>query len=309
MGIEEEQYKTILDNLSDGVYFVDRERRINYWNNGAERITGFKQGRIIGKRCMDNILNHVTENGTLLCLNGCPLHATMQDGHPREAEVYLHHADGHRVPVLVRTSPIRNEAGEIVGAVESFSDNTALLHTRKKVSRLEQTVLLDPLTGIGNRRFIEMRMQSALSEFQQHRIPLATLFIDIDHFKDVNDRQGHTIGDRVLCMIADTLQINIRKDDTVARWGGEEFVVLLAGVDREDAVNAAEKLRVLIETSTLPLGSQEVRVSVSIGVATARFEDDQASLLRRADQNMYQSKLAGRNRVSGDPPPQDPIPS
>jgi diguanylate cyclase (GGDEF)-like protein/PAS domain S-box-containing protein len=309
MSIEEDHYKTILDNLYDGVYFVDLERRINYWNKGAERITGFKQGRILGRRCMDNILNHVTENGTMLCLHGCPLHATMQDGNPREAEVYLHHADGHRVPVLVRTSPIRNENGEIIGAVESFSDNTALMRTRRKVSRLEQTIMLDPLTGIGNRRFIKMRMQSALSEFQQHRIPLASLFIDIDHFKDVNDRFGHNIGDRVLCMIADTIQINIRQDDTVARWGGEEFIVLLAGVDLERAVNAADKLRVLIENSTLTLGESEVRVSVSIGVAMARFEDDQVSLLRRADQNMYQSKLAGRNRVSGDPPPQEQEPS
>jgi diguanylate cyclase (GGDEF)-like protein/PAS domain S-box-containing protein len=302
MSIEEDQYKTILDNLYDGVYFVDRERRINYWNNGAQRITGFKRENIIGKRCMDNVLNHVTENGTLLCLHGCPLHATMEDGNPREAEVFLHHADGHRIPVLLRTSPIRDESGAIVGAVESFSDNTALLRTRRRVSRLEQTILLDPLTGIGNRRFIEMRLQSALSEYQQHRIPLAALFIDIDHFKNVNDKFGHNTGDRVLRMIADTIRINIRLDDTVARWGGEEFVVLLAGVDREGAINVAEKLRLLIENSQLQPGTEIVKVCVSIGVAMARFEDDQASLLRRADQNMYQSKLAGRNRVSGDPP-------
>jgi len=303
MSNEEDQYKTILDNLYDGVYFVDPERRINYWNKGAERITGFKGDQIIGKRCMDNVLNHVTENGTLLCLHGCPLHATMQDGNPREAEVYLHHADGHRVPVLIRTSPIRNDAGEIIGAVESFSDNSALLRTRRRVFRLEQTVLLDPLTGIGNRRFIEMRLQSALSEFQQHRIPLGALFIDIDHFKDVNDRYGHNTGDRVLRMIADTIQINIRQDDTVARWGGEEFVVLLAGVDLQGAVKTADKLRTLIENSQFPLGAEQVHVTVSIGVAMARFEDDQVSFLRRADQNMYQSKLAGRNRISSDPPP------
>jgi len=304
---EEEQFKTILDNLYDGVYFVDRERRINYWNKGAERITGFKPGAVVGRFCMDNILNHVTENGTQLCLNGCPLLATMEDGSPREAEVFLHHADGHRLPILVRTSPIRGANGEIVGAVETFSDNSTLLRTRRKVSRLERTVLRDPLTDIGNRRFLETRLQSALYEFQQHRVPFGALFIDIDHFKQINDRFGHETGDRVLHMIAETIHSNIRADDTVGRWGGEEFVALLGSVDRQTALEVAEKLRILVDASHLTVDGQQVHVTVSAGVTLARFEDDQESLVDRADRLMYQSKLAGRNRVTGDPPPLEPL--
>jgi len=298
---DENRYKDILDNLYDGVYFVDRQRRITYWNKGAERISGYKASQILGKRCLDNILNHVSEHGVQLCLYGCPLHATMDDGKPREAEVYLHHADGHRIPVLVRTSPILDAEGEIIGAVESFSDNSSLLTTRRRVTRLEQTVLLDPLTGIGNRRFIDIRIQSAFFEYQQHRIPFGVLFMDIDDFKTVNDRYGHEIGDRALQLVASTLKHNLRGDDAVSRWGGEEFIALLAGVSRDGLLNAAEKLRALVENSPVLVSKKAIPLTISVGATMLRLEDDPTSLLRRVDQYMYASKNNGRNRVTIDP--------
>ena len=292
--------KEVLDNLYDGIYFVDPERRITYWNKGAERITGYPAARVMGRFCRDNILNHVTESGMQLCLNGCPLQATIADGKPREAEVYLHHADGHRVPVLVRTSPIHDERGGIIGGVETFSDNTLLLNVRRHARNLEQTVLLDPLTCVGNRRHIEMKLRAVLTEQKQYRLPVGLLFIDIDHFKLVNDETGHTLGDQVLRMVARTLQRNVRNDDTLARWGGEEFVALLPGIDHKGLEAVAEKLRALVENSHLTVGGKELGVTISIGATLARLDDTPESFVQRADQNMYKSKLAGRNRITSD---------
>ncbi len=130
--------KEILDNLYDCVYVVDPERRITYWNKGAERISDYPASRVTGSFCYENLLNHVTENGIQLCHDGCPLQATISDGKPCKAEVNLHSVDGHRVPVQVRTSPIQNASGEIIGAVESFSDNTSLMTARRHVSKLEK---------------------------------------------------------------------------------------------------------------------------------------------------------------------------
>src|SRR5512138_2173073 len=130
---EKNFYKNVIDNLYDGVYFVDRDRRITYWNKGAERITGYTAEHSIGRRCRDNLLNHVTANGIPLCQEHCPLAAVMEDGQEREAEVFLHHADGYRVPVLVRGAPLRDESGNIIGAVESFSNNASLMDTRRKL--------------------------------------------------------------------------------------------------------------------------------------------------------------------------------
>ena len=106
-------YKEIIDNLYDGVYFVDRDRVITYWNKGAERITGYSAKQAVGRACRDNLLNHVTANGVELCKNNCPMAAVMEDGNPREAEVYLHHKDGHRVPIIVRATVLRDDAGKV----------------------------------------------------------------------------------------------------------------------------------------------------------------------------------------------------
>lgn len=118
-------HRDILDQMYDGVYLVDTSRSILYWNQGAERISGFRADEVLGKRCSDNILMHVTDDGTNLCLNGCPLAATMEDGQLRESEIYLHHKEGHRVPVLVRTAPLRDAGGKTIGGAEVFSDNHA----------------------------------------------------------------------------------------------------------------------------------------------------------------------------------------
>jgi diguanylate cyclase (GGDEF)-like protein/PAS domain S-box-containing protein len=294
------EFKEILDNLYDGVYLVDRERQILYWNKSAERISGFSAKQVIGHRCMENILNHVTENGIQLCLNGCPLHATIQDGKRRQAEVYLHHADGHRIPVLVRTSPIRDKDGNIIGAVENFSDNASLLSTRRRIGRLEQAAFIDPGTGIGNRRLLELKLSSAFGETRHNRIPHGILFLDIDYFKQVNDIHGHDIGDRVLEMVAKTIQNNVRVEDTVARWGGEEFFVILRGISRKGLLNSAEKLRHLIAESFVDIGTKEIHVTVSIGASMLRANDTLKSLFKRIDRNLFRSKNSGRNRVSGD---------
>jgi diguanylate cyclase (GGDEF)-like protein/PAS domain S-box-containing protein len=301
MSDDDPGFKDILDNLYDGVYFVDQERRITYWNKGAERITGYSAEQVVGHRCMDDLLNHVTEAGILLCLNGCPLHATISDGTLREAEVYLHHKDGHRLPVMVRTSPIRNNKGEIIGAVETFSDNSHLSSMRSQLRRLEDITLLDSLTGIGNRSFMEQRLHMALLEYQHHRSSFGILFMDLDHFKLVNDTHGHEIGDRVLRMVTTTLQRNLRNEDVIARWGGEEFVALIARINETSLRNMAEKLRSLIEQSSLWLNGKNIGVTISIGATLIQPEDSTIqSMINRADQNMYRSKKAGTNRVTTD---------
>lgn len=293
-----EFYKTLLDNLYDGVYFVDLKRRITYWNQGAERLTGYPPKDVVGKSCSDNILNHCTEDGCELCISACPLVHTMNTGQLREAEVFLRHADGHRVPVLVRVSPIFNELQQIIGAVEIFSNNTRAWRARRKIDVLEQKVFLDPLTQLGNRRYLEIHFPSALADASGETTHQGLLLMDIDHFKRVNDQHGHNIGDRALKMVADTLRSNLRDSDIVVRWGGEEFVVLLRDVVAAETKAVAEKLRALIERSHLTIGESLLRVTVSVGATLLRPDDTLESAIQRADTLMYQSKSGGRNRVS-----------
>lgn len=290
----------ILDSLFDGVYFVDVNRRITYWNNGAERITGYSRVNVIGSCCADNLLRHIDGNGNELCLTGCPLSATIQDGKAREANVFLHHALGHRVPVSVRTSPVRDDSGQIVGAVEIFSDNSSSLQLLHEFEKLKHDVYLDPLTAVGNRRYGEMSLATRMFDLHSHGVPCGVLFMDIDHFKRCNDRFGHKIGDDVLVMVARSISVSLRKMDVAARWGGEEFIVILPGTTREIVMSVSERIRILIENSFIFVGDDKVSVTISIGAAMSRTDDTVESIVSRADRMMYISKSAGRNRVTED---------
>jgi diguanylate cyclase (GGDEF)-like protein/PAS domain S-box-containing protein len=299
MPTEQDFYKNIIDNLYDGVYFVDHDRTITFWNKGAERITGYSAEQVIGRRCRDNLLNHVTANGVQLCQDHCPLAAVMQDGRPREVEVYLHHADGHRVPVMVRATALRDENGDIMGAVESFSNNSTVINTRRRLSELHEMARTDSLTRIGNRQHVEGRIRAVLAEFENRQSMAGLLFMDIDHFKKINDTYGHDTGDLALCMVANTLRLALRATDTIGRWGGEEFVTILYDISNEAMLYAAaEKVRRLIEASSLEIGGQNLTVTVSIGATLLYSNDTPASLIRRADELMYRSKQAAGNRVT-----------
>jgi diguanylate cyclase (GGDEF)-like protein/PAS domain S-box-containing protein len=293
-------HKYILDNLYDGVYAVTPERKIIYWNNGAERISGYNCSEVIGKRCMDNILIHVDGQGLNLCQTQCPLSQAMTDGKLREHEVFLHHKDGHRVPVLLRVLPLRGRDDEIVGGVEIFSDNTSRMMLRHKIDELERSNMLDKLTNVSSREHLEMQIASELSRMRRYGWPFAILFIDIDNFKHVNDTYGHEMGDKVLKMVASTMSSSSRHSDVVGRWGGEEFIAILVNVTPEQIHDIAERYRILVEQSRLFTESTIVQVTVSIGSTTALPTDTIGDLIGRADKMMYESKLAGRNRVTVD---------
>jgi diguanylate cyclase (GGDEF)-like protein/PAS domain S-box-containing protein len=289
-------YRELLDNVGDGLYFTDGERRISYWNKEAERITGYRSEEVLGRRCMDNLLMHVDSTGTLLCFEGCPLRETIADGQSRQVEVFLRHKRGHRVPVFVRASPIRDETGAIVGAVETFSDNSAKSRMEERVAELEKLALLDSLTGLANRRYVESQILARLEELRRNGWPFGLLFIDIDHFKQVNDRFGHEVGDQVLRMVGQTLDASSRYFDLAARWGGEEFLVLLGNTEKPLLPDIGERFRTLVERSSMT-GSEPVRVTISVGGTVGHAEDTVETIVRRADQKLYEAKASGRNRV------------
>ena len=280
-------YRDLVDNMSDGVYFVDRTRTITYWSRGAERLTGYHASEVVGRRCRDDILNHVDECGTELCGAGCPLKATIRDGRCRDAHVFMHHADGHRQPVWVRAAPLRDPAGEISGAVELFSDDTAVTTARARVLEMEQLALTDPLTGLGNRRYLDAQLSSRLDEWTRYGWSFGVLIADIDLFKRVNDSYGHDAGDQALAMVARTLAFGLRGSDVVTRYGGEEFVVVLAHADPAGLASTAERLRMLVAASRLVVARQPIEVTVSLGGTLVAPGDNAEILLHRADTSLY----------------------
>jgi diguanylate cyclase (GGDEF)-like protein/PAS domain S-box-containing protein len=288
----------ILSSLNEGVYITDKNRIISYWNDASERITGFSSQEVVGKSCSANILIHVNAEGQSLCLSGCPLAQTIQDTIPRENDVFLHHKSGHRVPVNVRTSVILNNKGEVSHAIELFTDISNKNITEMRIKELERIALLDQLTKLANRHYIESEISRKLKDFRKYSIPLGILFFDIDHFKSVNDTYGHDVGDQILKLTADTLHANAGPFDIFGRWGGEEFMGLIQNVDKQALISIGNKLRIQIENSFIEIDNKPISITISIGATIIRENDTAETIIKRADKLMYESKDTGRNRLT-----------
>ncbi len=165
---------------------------------------------------------------------------------------------------------------------------------------------MDGLTGLMNRRAFLVAMQSELPRCDRHAYPLAFLLLDVDHFKSINDRGGHAVGDRVLAALGATLKREMRVSDVVARWGGEEFVVALTSTDATGGRIAAERLRRFVEVMDVRSETGEhIPVTVSVGLAARAAGESVDSVVDRADRAMYSAKATGRNRVAE--PGSDPL--
>lgn len=290
----------LLDAMTQGMYVVDPNRSITFWNAAATRITGYSEPEAIGRFCGDGMLNHVDESGASLCGSRCPLRGTIADGRTRSIRVYLHHREGHLVPVNVVASALRDDAGEIIGAVETFTDDSAMNSALHRLHQAERRAATDALTGIGNRRHLEECLERRLEEWETRRRTFGALMIDVDHFKAVNDSAGHAAGDAVLRTIARSLTHATRGDDDVARFGGEEFVVLTEAAGTDQLLALAARIRMVIAQGRYP-GLGELRVTASIGAALVHDGDSSETLLARADQALLAAKAGGRDAVVAAP--------
>lgn len=287
----------LLNDLFEGVYLVDKDRRIIFWNHGAERITGFSASEILNRNCRDNLLNHVDGQGKQLCLNGCPLHETLKDGKLRSEQIYLHHKKGHRVCVDIKIRPLMID-DEIVGASEVFSYAESADCNEIDFNEMERLALYDQLTQLPNRRYIDSYLDNQIRDFQTLGIPFGVFMLDLDLFKNVNDTYGHNVGDLVLQMVAGTLRGSMRKNDFIGRWGGEEFVAILRNVNADELRIIAEKVCKIVEQSGLTHGKDSIRVTISIGATMVAPSDSAYTIIQRADDALYTSKREGRNCVT-----------
>lgn len=306
--MQEHFHIDVLDRIDEGVYFVDRSRRITYWNRGAAEITGFGPEDALGRRCSGGMLRHVDDTGRLLCTNSCPLLAVMADGVTREADVFLHHKGGHRVPVRVRASAIRDDSGQVIGSIETFHERDAA-SGRGTASAGQPDGLTDALTGLSNRRMGRAQLESVLALVADDLTSLGLLVVDID--PPGPERSG-TPGagaaggdfaaaqtpDEVVVMVGRSLAAGLASGDLPVRWRGGQFLVLLPGASRESLLASAQRLRMLVAGSWLDLPGGRSRTTVSIGAALAEAGENATDLLERASRLRNLARAAGGDLVS-----------
>jgi diguanylate cyclase (GGDEF)-like protein/PAS domain S-box-containing protein len=277
------------------VYFTDRNRRIVFWNSGAERITGYLRQEVVGRCCRDNILMHCDHQQIVVCGTCCPLAESIADGHPREASLFLQHKTGHRVPIRIHTMPIRNASGAIIGAAESFQRQRYLPHPER---RDNPQISPYAITGIPEYSFMISELRLRLARLAEGGVSFGALCLQIDHLEELRVNRGHEACETVLHVIANTLQNTIRPGDCLGAWSAGRLLLLLASPTSDSIAHAGERFRGLVSCSSVVWWGDPVPVTISGGGTLANSGDSIESIVRRAERALENSVTLGGNRVT-----------
>jgi diguanylate cyclase (GGDEF)-like protein/PAS domain S-box-containing protein len=285
----EERFRTVVESLGEGLIISDLEGRILYVNPRIPELSGYAPEELVGKTVYE-VLLPAEERETFL-----ERVERRARGISERYEIFYLRKNGSRIWVEVYGVPFRDSGGEIIGTLGVVTDVTERKRAEK---RLRQAALYDALTGLPNRLLFRERLDHAiLRAKRREEYRFAVLFLDLDRFKVINDSLGHHVGDELLAMVAQRLRSCLRPEDSVARFGGDEFAILLEGIEEvSDATRVAERIQASL-SAPVDLGGLEVFTSASIGIVlnSAAYERPEY-LLRNADMAMYRAKAAGQAR-------------
>lgn len=280
--------RAVLDSLSVGVYLVDRDQKILFWNAGAERISGFLRHEVVGRTCRDEILVRTNEHACVVCATNSPLSAAIENGQHGEAHLYLHHRSGHRIPVLVRAVPIRDSSGAIIGAAESFDVPHGVISNDRREHPTVPPQYLDPLTHLANPTFCQIKLRIFLSTFAVEQMAFSVLLLRLPEQERFVAQHGAEAGRMLMRAIGETLGNTVRSKDLAGRWSDNEFLVILANCEISDAPWIAERITSVANAATIRWWGEELSAPVVFGVATAEYGDSLESLIERSRKSLEQ---------------------
>ena len=290
-----ESFEAILTGLPNGVYVVDQDRKILFWNNGAERITGYRSQEVLGRHCQDNLLMHCDANYSLLCGDRCPLKMTIEDGCPREVNLYLRHKEGHRVPVKVRAVPIRDTDGVIIGAAESFDECHDVPELQMHPNAMAVCNHTDQRTGVSDQPSTERYLAACIQDYAEDHIPFGVLMIAIDDLDQFRGRYGGEAVAKILHTVATTVVKSLREGDIVGDWSGNRFLALVVNCPLETLARLVFLLKRVVSMAEISWWGDRLGVTVSIGGAAVRPDDTIESLLARCEDALSGCASKGGN--------------
>ncbi len=291
------QHKTMLNHLGEGVYCMGAEGQTVFINPAAINMLGYTAGEALTCNSHE-LFHHSRPDGGHYPVEECPAYLTLHDGKYRQIEETFIRKDGTFFPVEMTATPIAvNDSIESVVVV--FSDISDRKQAEEKITQL---AFYDPLTQLPNRRLLLDRIERALAESSRHTQYGAVVMIDLDHFKEINDTEGHDAGDSVLQDTASRLLKTLRETDTVGRLGGDEFMVLLSGLGedwvaaKDHAIQVSEDILENLRPAH-EIGGKAYFTTPSIGIALFKnYNDSINQLMKEADLAMYRAKDGGRDR-------------
>jgi diguanylate cyclase (GGDEF)-like protein/PAS domain S-box-containing protein len=295
---EPELFRQILDEIDEGVCFVGSGERVLFWNRAAEEISGLAGPEVVGREIGGDHWRDSRRHGCERCAQGCPARLTANGRTLRSASVLLRHKAGHWLPVHMRKSPMLDGNGRIVGEVRLFRTASHNLACTERLLRLNQRLLLDRLTGLGNRRFLEGSLTEALTRQEREGQPFAVLLADIDGLADVNWIRGQASGDASLRVTASSLSAALRRFDLLGRWGDSVFAAIVEGMEPDALTCLASRLSELVAWSRIHDDTGEFRMTLSVGACYAASGDTLSTLMHRAETHLREAKALGHGRIS-----------
>jgi diguanylate cyclase (GGDEF)-like protein/PAS domain S-box-containing protein len=293
-----EIYRAILETLPTAVYLVDRNRKILFWNAGAEDISGYLRQDVVGRFLRDHLLTANEDVKDMDANPFDPLSLAFRDGKPSTAHVSILHKQGYRVPIVLQTVPIRNERGGIIGVAECFERNiTASERTRRQIPGAELGCI-DAMIGIPTRTFMETQVREQLTLYAERHVPFAILLMQVDQLDQARAARGPSAVPAMLRVVAQTIENSLRPTDAVGCWSENQFLALLMQCRATDVESVANRIRKMIAQSEVEWWGDKFSVTASLGGAGIRVEDTPEMLVERAEKSLAQSIVAGGNLVT-----------
>jgi diguanylate cyclase (GGDEF)-like protein/PAS domain S-box-containing protein len=283
-----------LNSLFEAACVLDQDQTILFWNDTAEDITGYSPDLITGIKCDESQIDPVDSDGLRFCASA--LASGDGSGGSIHRRVFLRHVEGHRVPIMMKVIPMGGEGGRD-GTLILFREDALLEELRERLRELESLCLVDSLTGVPNRRHAERSIQSRLAEMERYGTQSAFFVVDIDGFSELNSEYGHFSADRVLRMVANSIMGTLRPFDLFARWGADQFIVVVANASLDIVSSIGERMRMIVSTSSLDTPGGGVSVTVSVAGTLAQPGEEVPSIMGRIEGLLRKASVSGGDRM------------
>jgi len=289
-------HRLVLEALPLAICVVNREGKVMLWSAGAEQITGYFRQELLGRPLPNNFCQEDMPESSHPS-QFSPLLETLREGRPISVHLSLRAKNGHGLPVHLRTFPLRDDNGSMIGAVEICEAVYKPEIAERRQSRLSAYGCLDSVTGMLNHSMIQARLKENLNIYALYPIPFCVLCISVDNLQKVQQRYGQAAADATLRLIAETVQNGLRPNDFIGRLLDQEFLVILNECAESDVRKVAERLCCLARQAEISWWGDILHVTISVGAAVAHDHDAASSIISRAESALRESTDAGGNRV------------
>lgn len=279
-------YRDILDCLQVGVSVLDLQKRIVFWSEGAEHITGYSRIDVLGHSCTDNMLQHCNQQCCEMCAEKCPISTALHGGKPHESIGFIHHRSGHRTPLHIWAIPLRDSHGSTIGVVLSFEGEVDVNGPNPTDERMKEHGWLDVLTGLPNRPMMQSHLREVLGTFSDLEIPFSVVIVEFQEMTQFRARYGQEATASMVKVLAATLRNSVWPTDFVGRWNESQFLVILCGCGDDALPPVVGRMQRMTSNTNIVWWGEALGLKVSLGSSSVMEGDTAESIMKRARQDL-----------------------